>query len=58
MARKFRKSYPSPAALCVEKGVRKPGPGRPNAEQRKLVTEARSKGVTFDNEQTFAAPTE
>jgi hypothetical protein len=51
MARKFRTKYDSPAALLVEKGVRKPGPGRPSKEQIALVAEARSKGVVFLNEQ-------
>jgi len=51
MARKFRTKYDSPAALLVEKGLRKAGPGRPSKEQIALVNEARSKGVVFLNEQ-------
>ena len=47
MARKFRTKYDSPAAMLVEKGLRKTGPGRPSKEQIALVAEARSKGVVF-----------
>ena len=54
MARKFRTKYDSPAAMLVEKGVRKPGPGRPSKNQAALVAEARAKGVVFLNEQAPA----
>jgi hypothetical protein len=54
MARKFRTKYDSPAALCVEKGLRKAGPGRPSKDQAALVAEARSKGVVFLSEQAPA----
>ena len=57
MARKFRKSYASPAALCVDKGIRKAGPGRPSKAQQALIAEAREKGVVFDNEQAEAPAT-
>ena len=51
MARKFRTKYDSPAAMLVEKGLRKPGPGRPSKEQTALVAEARAKGVVFLSDQ-------
>lgn len=51
MARKFRTRYDSPAAMLVERGARKAGPGRPSKAQSALVAEARAKGVVFLSDQ-------